>query len=127
MDDQAPVISARTADGAPAPVAFRLTGTNKEGRVISTMVFPEGRHWWSREYRMDGFEVETEPLFELPEEMVMPWMANRLIKVAPAADRKALSELLGRAIERGVQLQEGRLPDTAVSDSSWRYGPAKMR
>lgn len=109
MSDHVPVISARTADGAAAPVAFRLTCTDTEGRVTSALVFPEGRHWWSREYRMDGNDVETEPLFELPEEMVMPWIANQLIEVAPDNDKKLLKELLGRAIRRSAQLHAGEI------------------
>lgn len=109
MDDQVPVISARTADGSAAPVAFRLTRTDKKGQVTSSVVFPEGRHWWSREYRMDGYDVETEPLFELPEEMVMSWMASRFLAVAPDADKKLLNELLMRAMRRSAQLDAGEI------------------
>lgn len=109
MSDQIPVISARSPDGSPVPVAFRLIIKDAEGNVSTGLVFPEGRHWWVREERENGREVEVEPLFELPDEMVTPWIVNQVLSVAPAADVAPLKELLGRATRRAAQLRSGEI------------------
>lgn len=107
--EQVPVISARTADGAVSPVAYRLNCTDENGRVTSVVVFPGHLHLRAHKYRMDGYDVETEPLFELPEEMVMLWMGRQLLKAASDDDKNQLNELLERAIGRSARLQSGEI------------------
>ena len=58
--------------GASAPVIANVTCTNKSGS-FSTFLAIEGVHGYARNQREEGFTVEVEPLFEVPEEMQQYW------------------------------------------------------
>ena len=58
--------------GAPTPVIANVTCTNESGS-FSTYLAIEGVHGYVRNQREEGFTVEVEPLFEVPEEMQQYW------------------------------------------------------
>ena len=58
--------------GAPTPVIANVTCTNESGS-FSTYLAIEGVHGYVRNQREEGFIVEVEPLFEVPEEMQQYW------------------------------------------------------
>ena len=58
--------------GAPTPVIANVTCTNESGS-FSTYLAIDGVHGYARNQREEGFTVEVEPLFEVPEEMQQNW------------------------------------------------------
>ena len=58
--------------GAPTPVIANVTCTNESGS-FSTYLSIEGVHGYVRNQREEGFAVEVEPLFEVPEAMQQYW------------------------------------------------------
>ena len=58
--------------GAPTPVIANITCTNESGS-FSTYLTIDGVHGYARNQREEGFTVEVEPLFEVPEEMQQYW------------------------------------------------------
>ena len=58
--------------GAPTPVIANITCTNESGS-FSTYLAIDGVHGYARNQREEGFTVEVEPLFEVPEEMQQYW------------------------------------------------------
>jgi len=58
--------------GAPTPVIANVTCTNESGS-FSTYLAIDGVHGYARNQREEGFTVEVEPLFEVPEEMQQYW------------------------------------------------------
>ena len=58
--------------GAPAPVIANVTCINESGS-FSTYQALVGVHGYARNQREEGFTVEVEPLFEVPEEMQQYW------------------------------------------------------
>ena len=66
------VITGVDEAGAPAPVIANVTCTNESGS-FSTYLAIEGVHGYTRNQREEGFTVEVEPLFEVPEEMQQYW------------------------------------------------------
>ena len=57
---------------APTPVIANVTCTNESGS-FSTYLAIEGVHGYVRNQREEGFTVEVDPLFEVPEEMQQYW------------------------------------------------------
>ena len=58
--------------GAPTPVIANVTCINESGS-FSTYLAIDGVHGYARNQREEGFTVEVEPLFEVPEEMQQYW------------------------------------------------------
>jgi hypothetical protein len=58
--------------GAPTPVIANVTCTNESGS-FSTYLAIEGVHGYVRNQREEGFTVEVDPLFEVPEVMQQYW------------------------------------------------------
>ena len=58
--------------GAPTPVIANVTCINESGS-FSTYLAIEGVHGYVRNQREEGFTVEVDPLFEVPEAMQQNW------------------------------------------------------
>ena len=58
--------------GAPTPVIANVTCTNESGS-FSTYLAIEGVHGYVRNQREEGFTVEVDLLFEVPEAMQQNW------------------------------------------------------
>ena len=58
--------------GAPTPVIANVTCTNESGS-FSTYLAIDGVHGYARNQREEGFTVEVDPLFEVPEVMQQYW------------------------------------------------------
>ena len=58
--------------GAPTPVIANVTCTNESGS-FSTYLAIEAVHGYARNQREEGFTVEVDPLFEVPEAMQQYW------------------------------------------------------
>ena len=58
--------------GAPTPVIANVTCTNESGS-FSTYLAIEGVHGYVRNQREEGFTVEVDSLFEVPEAMQQYW------------------------------------------------------
>ena len=58
--------------GAPTPVIANVTCTNESGS-FSTYLAIEGVYGYVRNQREEGFTVEVDPLFEVPEAMQQYW------------------------------------------------------
>jgi hypothetical protein len=66
------IITGVDENGAPAPVIANVTCTNESGS-FSTFLAIEGVHGYVRNQREEGFTVEVDPLFEVPEVMQQYW------------------------------------------------------
>ena len=66
------IITGVDESGAPTPVIANVTCINESGS-FSTYLAIDGVHGYARNQREEGFTVEVEPLFEVPEEMQQYW------------------------------------------------------
>jgi hypothetical protein len=105
------VVSGFDAHGAPTPVAYRVTYRRPDtprDKVLLRFPFVLLR-WEIRELREQGYEVEVEPLFEMPSELLERWMVMHLNQMMPPGDRSAFGELARRAIRRAEQIRRGEI------------------